>query len=247
MSLVEWVQALPADLTLPIASARTTIFDRDIHQLYLPYLTTIIVLNLKRSASDLPDALPPAIVAASCTVRILRDVLARGNARFLMPITCWYTGMAFIPLLQAVRMPGLADEANGCLDVLLGTCLELEKMWGSASVIRAGCERMRRESASYQQNGAHSSSRARGADLDDFDWSALFPFVSRATNKTVASLLDDKANGSITRGLPSPTNMGFYDTMQDHFNFFIDPFANTDYTFPDDQPVDFGLQLGSII
>ncbi|KAK4447413.1 major facilitator superfamily domain-containing protein [Podospora aff. communis PSN243] len=141
--LVDWVSSLPPHLQLPITRPRTASFDRDVHQLHLPYLTTIIVLHLRRSAHDLPQALPPAILAASCIVRILRDILSRGNARFLMAITCWYSGTAFTALLQATRISKLAKDANDGLDVLTNAVEELQKMWGSARVIRQGFDRLR--------------------------------------------------------------------------------------------------------
>lgn len=141
--LVDWVCALPARLQLPISGPRTDTFDRGIHQLHLPYLTTIIVLHLRRTAHDLPQALAPAILAAACIARILRDILSRGDARFFMAITCWYTGTAFTALLQAAKLPALAKDANDALDVLTAAVDQLQRMWGSARVIRRGIERMR--------------------------------------------------------------------------------------------------------
>lgn len=142
--LSDWINTLPPHLQLPIRSARTQRFDRDVHQLHLPYLTTVIILHLKRSSHSLPQALPPAIMAAYCISRILRDILARGNSRFLMAITCWYTGSAFIPLLQASHIPHLAKDANECLDVLERTAEQLQTMWASANLIVGAFRRLRR-------------------------------------------------------------------------------------------------------
>lgn len=143
--LSEWINTLPPHLELPIQTARTQRFDRDVHQLHLPYLTTVIILHLKRrTGHGLPHALPPAIMAAYCISRILRDILARGNSRFLMAITCWYTGSAFIPLLQASRIPHLARDANECLDVLERTAEQLQTMWASANLIVGAFRRLRR-------------------------------------------------------------------------------------------------------
>lgn len=143
--LADWVHALPPHLQLPISGARTEsdAFDRDVHQLHLPYLTTIIVLHLRRTAHDLPQAPPPAILAAACIARILRDVLSRGDARFLMAITCWYCGTAFTALLQASRIPALARDANEGLDVLTTAVEQLQHMWGSAKVVGQGFARLR--------------------------------------------------------------------------------------------------------
>ncbi|KAF2792851.1 hypothetical protein K505DRAFT_245789 [Melanomma pulvis-pyrius CBS 109.77] len=142
--LVSWVHSLPPRLRLPIDSARTDSFDRDVHQLHLFYLTTIVIMHLKRSGGHLPQALPPAIIAASCTARILRDILARGNSRFLMAITCWHVGTAFIALLQACRIQHLAKYANEDLDILCHTVKQLQQMWASANVIAQGFDRLRK-------------------------------------------------------------------------------------------------------
>ncbi|CAK7222661.1 hypothetical protein SBRCBS47491_004935 [Sporothrix bragantina] len=155
--LADWAQGLPAHLQLPIQSARTQAFDRDVHQLHLPYLTTIIILNMKRSPHALPEALPPAILAASCIARILRDILARGNVRYLMAITCWYSGMAFAALLQAAQIPELAAEANEALDVLAQAASQLQTMWASANIIRQGFDRLR---ASAGVNGGAGAGTA---------------------------------------------------------------------------------------
>src|SRR5690606_6657709 len=128
--------------------------DRDVHQLHLPYLTTIIILHLRRSANHLPQALPPAMLAASCIARILRDILSRGNARFLMAITCWYSGTAFVPLLQACRIEPFAQEADEGLDVLVHAVAQLQTMWASARVIGQGFERLRKSVREASSAGA---------------------------------------------------------------------------------------------
>ncbi|CAK7203319.1 hypothetical protein SEUCBS139899_006050 [Sporothrix eucalyptigena] len=152
--LANWAQNLPAHLQLPIQSARTQSFDRDVHQLHLPYLTTIIILNMKRSPHALPEALPPAILAASCIARILRDILSRGNVRYLMAITCWYSGMAFAALVQAAQIPELAAEANEALDVLAQAASQLQTMWASANIIRQGFDRLRGSVGGSHANAA---------------------------------------------------------------------------------------------
>lgn len=252
--LVDWVRAIPPHLQLPINSARTRWFDRDVHQLYLPYLTTIIVLHLRRSAHALPQALPPAIVAASCIVRILKDILSRGDARFLMAITCWYSGTAFIALIQACRIENLRKDANDGLDVLTNAVAQLQNMWGSANVIRRGFDRLR------ESNGANGDA-SRGANFNpshtnghdvpgptaadantqeplsdshqDFDWTQLFPFVTRDTSSIAAALLPSDELGVPTR-LPSPEDMLLQDIFTMDYQGLLEPI--TDFT-------DFGFSL----
>lgn len=245
--LVDWVKSLPPHLQLPIGTARTKTFDRDVHQLHLPYLTTIIVLHLKRSANTLPEALPPAILAASCIARILRDILSRGNTRFLMAITCWYCGTAFIPLLQASRIPHLAKDANDCLDVLERAADQLQIMWGSANVIRQGFERLRSTTSEKTQAtrsealddpiihdsivpaaaGPTTESEPLVPDsTDHFDWPALFPFATRHTGGIADNLLTDRENGTRTRGFPSPDNALFHEVLVNQFEDLFEPFED---------------------
>ena len=127
--LIDWVESLPPHLQLPIHSNRTTNFNRDAHQLHLPYLAIVIILHLKKSSLALPQAYPPAVLAATCIARIFKDILARGETRFLMAITCWYTGTAFIALQQPCRSQDLTASATEDLDILSLMIDQLRKMW----------------------------------------------------------------------------------------------------------------------
>ncbi|KAF4462103.1 Cutinase transcription factor 1 beta [Fusarium albosuccineum] len=242
--LVQWAQSLPADLQLPINSGRTASFDRDVHQLYLPYLTTVIIIHLQRTAPDLPQALPPAILAASCIARILRDILSRGNARFLMAITCWYCGTAFIALLQASRIKQFAQEAEEGLDILDQAVGQLQQMWGSANVIRQGFERLRSLPRTMVQSGRPKPSDQPSSLVDpsvqhghgdetsavtEFDWTQLFPFVTRSTSRIADCLLADKEFGTTTTALPSPENAVFHEDLLNRYQDLLEPFV--DYTF----------------
>jgi hypothetical protein len=262
--LVDWVRSLPPHLQLPIGSNRTDseLFDRDVHQLHLPYLTTIIVLHLRRQlGSGLPQALPPAILAASCIVRILRDILSRGDARFLMPITCWYSGTAFIALLQACRVESLAGDANEGLDVLTNAVEHLKQMWGSAKVVRQAFDRLRRSQttgngptqtrlerpdpalggggrADLQLHGpppafltlGENSTRASHAGHDeaaDVEWTALFPFVTRATGGIANALLPGPGPGMATT-FPSPESLLFQESFMWDYHGLLEPFGYVD-------------------
>jgi hypothetical protein len=251
--LITWVHSLPPRLCLHIDTPRTESFDRDVHQLHLFYLTTIIILHLKRSGGQLPQALPPAILAASCTARILRDILARGNSRFLMAITCWHVGTAFIALLQACRIQHLSRFANEDLDILAIAAKELQKMWASANVIAQGFDRLRRSDAtgnsasignqldgmvvSNPRNGSiHHDSTSKGINIDaddDFDWMRFFPFVSKSTNGIAESLVTGREKGTATRDFPSPNNELFHDMLLAQYQDLFDPFTDYALGFPD--------------
>ncbi|QPC60690.1 hypothetical protein HYE67_002921 [Fusarium culmorum] len=234
--LVAWVQSLPPDLQLPIGSSRTEGFDRDVHQLHLPYLTTIIVMHLQRTTPDLPQALPPAILAASCIARILRDILSRGNARFLMAITCWYCGTAFIALLQANRIKQFSQEAEEGLDILDQAVGQLQQMWASANVIRQGFERLRALPRSMMHTGtgkgrATASNGSSDGPSNDFDWKLLFPFVTRSTSRIADCLLADDEFGTTATALPSPENAVFHEDLLNRYHDLLEPFVDYNFDF----------------
>ncbi|KAF4447338.1 hypothetical protein F53441_9135 [Fusarium austroafricanum] len=233
--LVAWIQYLPPDLQLPIGSSRTEGFDRDVHQLHLPYLTTIIVMHLQRTTPDLPQALPPAILAASCIARILRDILSRGNARFLMAITCWYCGTAFIALLQASRIKQFSQEAEEGLDILDQAVGQLQQMWASANVIRQGFERLRALPRTMMHPGrAKTTAASDGRDTSassDFDWKLLFPFVTRSTSRIADCLLADDEFGTTATALPSPENAVFHEGLLNRYNDLLEPFIDYNFDF----------------
>jgi hypothetical protein len=229
--LVSWVQSLPPDLQLPIGSSRTEGFDRDVHQLHLPYLTTIIVMHLQRTTPDLPQALPPAILAASCIARILRDILSRGNARFLMAITCWYCGTAFIALLQASRIKQFSQEAKDGLDILDQAVGQLQQMWASANVIRQGFERLRALPRSMMHAGKGRVTASNGGPSNDFDWKLLFPFVTRSTSLIADCLLADDEFGTTATALPSPENAVFHEDLLNRYHDLLEPFVDYNFDF----------------
>jgi hypothetical protein len=207
--------------------------------------------------------LPPAILAASCIVRILKDILSRGDARFLMAITCWYSGTAFIALLQACRIENLRRDANEGLDVLTNAVEQLQNMWGSANVVRRGFDRLRdsnnnggagagagagddlaRLEANVQIPYVNASGSSANVDLNraaqeaisdiqhqDFDWTQLFPFVTRETSSIAGALLPSTDPGIPTR-LPSPEDMILQDTFTMDYQGLLEPFTDfTDFGF----------------
>ncbi|KAJ5261442.1 hypothetical protein N7478_012037 [Penicillium angulare] len=197
--LIHWVQSLPSHLQLPIGSDRTMSFNRDVYQLHLPYLAVIIILHLKRSTSSqpLPQAYPPAILAATCMARLMRDILARGGTRFLMAIAGWYCGTAFIALIQALRIESLTKSVNEDLDILTLAVDQFRKMWPTAAVFYSGFERLRSTTVIPD----FDSQRAPGPELgmgdgtgymkmtDGIDWTAYFPFATSQTSGVASRLL----------------------------------------------------------
>ncbi|KAJ5827319.1 hypothetical protein N7447_004082 [Penicillium robsamsonii] len=198
--LIDWVRSLPLHLQLHIGSRHTPNFNRDVHQLHLPYLAVIIVLHLTRSSQSLPQALPPATVAGSCIARILKDLLVRSEIRSLQPITCWYVGMGFMALLQASRSESLKDGATADLDILVLSIKELKKMWATAGLFDQTFDRLRSndkclgsEDFPNRHLGNEQSARALNSEEvvlhSDIDWMDYFPFVSSQTSVVAGKLL----------------------------------------------------------
>jgi hypothetical protein len=231
--LEEWARALPPHLQLPIGASHTPNFNRDVHQLHLPYLAMIVVLHLTRSSQTLPQVLPPATMAATCIARILKDILMRSGMRHLMPITCWYTGMAFIALLQASKSDHLKEGANADIEILILAIKQLKIMWGTAALFDHGFERLQASGKSASAGGVSNgksgvnvsthvaTSEEGGLPNGDggTNWMDHFPFVTSQTSLVAEKLLAQQN----TDAFP-------WDTLLEgsmfHYQDFIDEFDN---------------------
>lgn len=206
--LKEWVASLPAQTRISLATRYVSAFDKDAYQLHIPYLIAIIVLHLRRirEPGALPLALPPAIFAASCLARIFKGILAKGDTRFLMPITSWYCGVTYITLLAASKDAALKEAVQADMEIIVLMCDQLRKMWASANVIYLGFERLRAMAENDSRGQSLSSGRASVAPQNDehttqrtdealsgssdFDWIDYFPFATNETSRTVELLLE---------------------------------------------------------
>ncbi|KAH8695549.1 hypothetical protein BGW36DRAFT_418249 [Talaromyces proteolyticus] len=191
--LIKWVRSLPSHLQLPIRSAHTSNFQLDVHQLHLPYLAVIVLLHLARSSQSMPRALPPAIMAATY-------ILLRNATRYVMPITCWYTAMSFICLLQVSRTEHLRSAAQAEIDILISNIKELQKMWATATVVGQQFDRLLArnkpltpEDFPNSHLGNNRSTRALHSEEDvlqsGIDWLDYFPFVTSQTSSVAEQLL----------------------------------------------------------
>jgi hypothetical protein len=158
-----------------------------------------------------------------------------------MPITCWYSGTAFIPLLQASSVEVFSKEATEGLEVLDRTVEQLQKMWGTADIIRNGFKRLRsmtRHESSKEildQNTAghidyaHSSgysqltlNEAIQSPPDSFNWIQLFPFVTRSTNKIADMLLANSAQDDLEAQMAPLFDEDMWNQYQDLLHPFTD-------------------------
>lgn len=212
--LTTWIRNLSPSLGLRISEEYTSSYDKDICQLHLPYLTAVIVLNLKRASEpgSIPQAAPPAVFAASCTARIFKDILARGDTRFLMAITSWHCAVSFLALLSASRDPALRRGAKADMEIVRLMCDQLRRMWGSANVVYQGIERLYavvdREDGSGsvshmtdncspltqfgEQSATGQSTENIGMLEDTPDWMDYFPFATARTSEIARPLLELK-------------------------------------------------------
>ncbi|KAF7197476.1 Cutinase transcription factor 1 alpha [Pseudocercospora fuligena] len=234
--LITWSKSLPPHLILPIEASHTHMFNKDVHQLYLPYLCTVIVLHLKRpcGGNALPQALPPAIMAATCVARIFRDILARGDTRFLMAITSWYCGVTFVALLSASQDPALSEAANADLDIVVLLCKQLGNMWASSIVIYNGFDRLRKAATREGSEGSIPTQAAEalmsinGAAYaqsptetlytpGSLDWMAYFGFVTRDTSRLASILIASKDNNEfgLKAMLPDSSLLDLQDWFSD--------------------------------
>ena len=181
-------------------------FDRDVHKLHLPYLTTITILHMQQPSQHqqqlLPEVYTTAISSASCVARIFKDFLARGHLRFLGAIATWYCGVAIVALLHTQRIERLAKSGAEDIRILRATLNELASLWPSAAIFVRGFERLK----AFESLGVvhHADDQgARGADISGeacspalsdlnwmhgIDWQSYFPFMTAETS-TLARIL----------------------------------------------------------
>ncbi|KAJ9608746.1 hypothetical protein H2200_006517 [Cladophialophora chaetospira] len=242
--LISWVNSLPLHLQLPIGTRQTENFNRDVHQLHLPYLAMVIILHLKKSTQPLPQAYPPAVLAASCMARIFKDILARSDTRYLMGITCWYCGVAFMALRQACRSEDLRKSVNEELDILEITMNQLRLMWPTGNIFHSGFRRLRADmppqvsggsgSAGDRAQASHANISARldgenAASTDVYDgdgieWTSYFPFATAQTSAIAEKLLTPELSSLVMDDF-FPADTFIPDGTDLDFGPFFEPFG----------------------
>lgn len=196
--LISWIRALPETLSLPISTVRTTAFDRDVHRLYLTYLTNITLLHLSKSSQLLPKAAKAAIIAASCIARLLEDFLTRGSIRFLSGDAGWEIAVALLALLHARRVEGLESYAEADIRTLRTALMQMALLWPSSRMFTSAFDKLLgpdQGSANLVQNllvGVEDDEEdtvmlnpTNGA----VDWMDYFPFVTAQTSPLINAVL----------------------------------------------------------
>ncbi|OBT75621.1 hypothetical protein VF21_05156 [Pseudogymnoascus sp. 05NY08] len=141
--LREWAHGLPAHLRLPFFDTTLTQqYERDICLLHLPYLSTIILLNMKRSGVNIPTANTVAMLSACCVARIFEEFLVSGSLRFLQGMAGWHIAIATLALLHARQVRGRKETADAHIHVLRVALGEISQRWESAKMYDKGVQRL---------------------------------------------------------------------------------------------------------
>jgi hypothetical protein len=99
-----------------------------------------------------------------------------------MAITGWYTSLAFIALLQACRVDGLAAAANEDLDILTLAVDQLRVMWPTANIFHRGFQRLRSDA-----RGSGSGSAAGAEALLSLASGEQAPHLDTGTGTAAAA------------------------------------------------------------
>jgi hypothetical protein len=153
-----------------------------------------------------------------------------------MAITGWYSGMAFVALLPASRIDGLATAANEDLDILALAVDQLRSMWPTANIFHHGFQRLRPSAAGASALLSLSNSDPSGhagpgtgpvteivagaesgvqSAMDGVDWMEYFPFATAQKSGVAERLL-----------APHMDEMFFEDVFPDTMVQFQDLFEN---------------------
>lgn len=228
--LKDWIESLPPRLQLPIHGQRTINFDHEIHQLHLPYLTTVTLFYMNKTSRSLPKAYKAAILASCSVARVFEDFTARGSFRFLQGMAGWSIAIAIVALLHARKDARLAAAVNVDIHILRVALREIAKTWHSSRMFERGFEKLDHDEAAQQapvQNGNENEAAfglmAEQGSLSDpespcdiIEWRDFFPYLTPDTRPLAAIVL-----------APTPTiqfaDLGWPDDMNLELSGLFDP------------------------
>ncbi|OQV00218.1 Fungal specific transcription factor domain-containing protein [Cladophialophora immunda] len=251
--LTDWVETLPEHLALPFSTERAVKFNRDVHQLHLPYLAVIILLHLKPTSQPVPGDYSAPVMAASCIARIMRDFLARGGIRFLPAITCWYCGIASLALLHVRRIESLTSIVDDDIRALYAALNQLKTMWLSANIFLKGIDRLRQayplvetsqsppsapstEAAGPDLRGVRSTEQAPSVHtervVESVNWVQYFPFATVETSTVAGMLLIEHAGLQLQDNSWYARNLLPFQAQLDDCSDLLHPFIDVASYFP---------------
>jgi hypothetical protein len=186
--LTDWLHAIPEEIKLPINDEQTFNYDRDVHQLHLPYLASVMLLFSNASPQR---AAPASVVAESCVARIFKDILSHGNCRFLAPLGYWYCHVAFSVLRKASQCQelGLGDSTQLDMNILKTALEAMAVFLPHVRILLANLEAsVANQSSSSTTNHYHATDPFAQAP-----WRELLTFATPRTSvlcRTVLSRFD---------------------------------------------------------
>ncbi|KAK5705300.1 hypothetical protein LTR97_002418 [Elasticomyces elasticus] len=150
--LLVLLQSLPHSLRPTSATGRAQPYDRNSAQLHIAMLTTLIILYRPRSVFSVSACAAPSITAAFLSFRLFQAIQLRADMVVLGSAFAWYLLVAAIPLLSAIRVTGLVDEANAALDGLEASLTSLGEVRPAAKNNLKSVRAIRRAVATGSRN-----------------------------------------------------------------------------------------------
>ena len=208
-SLTTWFRTLPATVQLSISGAETTTFNRDVHLLHLPYLTSVALTYLDTSGYELPQISIAAVLAATSIARIFKDFLLRGSILGMPEDAGWYIAIAITALSYLCPIQTFEAHARADICILLTALEHMSTAWTSSKVLLAGLKKfLDSAQRSLSTNSSAAEHQSLNVFTDDgntffpggrglFDlkasdgiyWSDLFPFASADTSPLFKALI----------------------------------------------------------
>lgn len=209
LDLMTWIGKLPECLQPTDASGRLKPYDFHLWQLYLPYLSALCIMH--RTSRRTETLHLTALLASSCTVRIVEDLLARDDLRCVNAMLAIYLLIAGLALLSTYEHPNVWPNARPDFEVVVRALDELSKTWhtakGSLRILRRAQELIKtRPISGILKLEAHEDHVVYFERFgEDFcsQWNFLLPLI-----KTKKPLIPQDGNGnnttlaSATSGLP---------------------------------------------
>ena len=236
--LTEWIDSTHPNVPLPISKERTAPFDRDVHLLYLPYLTTISLVYLNTHRHRLPQASVPAVIAASCVARVFEDFLARGFWSFITEQSGWFIAIAILSLLHVRSLTFLQPQAMAHIRLLRAALKHVAEIWPSARRLEAGIDRLLGPDASDSQGRASHVNTSSSIPTpsqpstnrspsfleelcagDGVQWARFFPFVTKDTSPLIAIILTE-CRSSFPELWPDIDCTGQFNELLEHYGSF---------------------------
>lgn len=108
----------------------------------MPYLSALILLDMKKTSQPELKAHTVAMLAASCIARVFEDFLVRGSLRFLQGMSGWYATVALLALIRANHIRTLQTATEGSIQILRVALKDMAQRWPSSKMFDSGIEHL---------------------------------------------------------------------------------------------------------